>query len=661
MPEYRTPGVYIEEISTGPRPVAASATTDTGFVGIITLPDTFLRGRGKAAGMFLPAQEEVALLAWNRALAFRGLLPYETSYPPARGAAKGAAKDPDKDLDKDLGKDPGKPPTSSAPRRGRPAGENGSQLSRIVKEVLPGRWQIDAPNGSDMVTMRGEEGAMLHLPVRRTLMSVKTRESGQREWDLAWGANEQEVVQLIAGRAIEQGISHTGNLGAVDPSAKPQPLNISAVQEQLQRTAPAVQSLDALDQWRREMGRQLFLEIWTALSGDGSTRSRADSVWMALSAEARGAWDGWVRAHPGMRRLELALIGFFENGGKTAHIAVGVQAAGAAGPTRRKFLEDSFDGITDMAMLCAPGLEFEWQQAILEYAGPRGRGDLFAVLETPRYLTTRAASGIALNPFRWTEAGGPYEMVALETLNNPQLSELRFGGFSADEILDRCIPRDDTGYGAAYGPWLVVNNPLSTGAHDRYIIAPPAGHVAGVIAATDLKPGGGVHKAPANEQVAGVTELVTNISDREQEALNTKGINIIRHRSKAGIRIWGARTVATDPLWNYVNVRRLFLFVERSVRDAIQWAVFLPNTPQTRSDLRSTIASFLYRLYMQGMLDGKTWQEAYTIRCDSENNPDADVRAGILTVDVEMRPVYPAEFIRIRFRQSPMRSDIAEG
>jgi hypothetical protein len=338
-----------------------------------------------------------------------------------------------------------------------------------------------------------------------------------------------------------------------------------------------------------------------------------------------------------------------------------LQAHGAAGPNKRKFLEDSYDGVGAVAMLASPGLEFDWQQAILEYAGPRGRGDLFAVLEAPRYLTTREPRSTKCNKFRWTQGNSPYEVGVLETLSTAECAELRFPGYTSDEVLDRSVPRDDGGYGAAYHPWLVVDNPISTGPHDRYVIAPPSGHVAGVIAATDLKPGGGVHKAPANEQVAGAAELVTSISDKEQGFLNMKGINIIRHRPGAGIRIWGARTTASDPLWNYINVRRTFLFVERSVRDAIQWAVFLPNNAQTRGDLKGTIAAFLYRLYMQGMLDGASWQEAFSVRCDSENNPDVDVRSGLLTVDVEIRPVYPAEFVRVRFRQSPMRSDVTEG
>jgi hypothetical protein len=189
---------------------------------------------------------------------------------------------------------------------------------------------------------------------------------------------------------------------------------------------------------------------------------------------------------------------------------------------------------------------------------------------------------------------------------------------------------------------------------DKYIITPPAGFIAGVIAGTDSKAGGGVHKAPANEPVLGISELVTSVSDREQAALNVKGINIVRHRPGAGIRVWGARTIASDALWNYVNVRRLFLFVERSVRDSVNWAVFQPNNDSTRGSLRDSIAGFLFRLYNMGMLDGTSWQDAFTVQCDRENNPEADIRAGMLTVDVQIRPVFPAEFIRIRFQQTPM-------
>ncbi|MED5373165.1 MAG: phage tail sheath subtilisin-like domain-containing protein [Myxococcota bacterium] len=625
MPEYRTPGVYIEEISTGPRPVAASSTTDTGFVGVITLPANFLAGRGPAAGMFLPATEEKAMLAWNRALAFRPLLT-------------------------DGGDDAGKDPKA----KGKPAA--GNDFEQLVSEVLPGNWKADSPSDTGAVVLRDDKGNMLRIPARKSLLSVAVDEKGATKWDLAFGANQQHILELIAGNAVEQGIGHTGTIAAVDPAAKPQSIDIGAIQKRMQGTAPAITGMDGFDAWLNDFANQLFKEILVDAQ-KGMTPTKAELVWRTLGTEAKKAWIGWLRNHPGMKRYELSVNGFFANGGKTAYLAVAIQQHGAAGPDKRRFLEDSFDGASAVAMLAAPGLEFGWQQAIHEYAGPRGRGDLFAVLETPRYLLTKEPFGTKLDQFRWTEGDSPYEVGVLETVASPAMTELRFNGYSADALLDRCVPRDDAGYGAAYAPWLVVDNPSATGPHDKYIIVPPSGHVAGVIAATDLKAGGGVHKAPANEQMVAVAELTTNISDKEQGALNMKGINIIRHRPGAGIRIWGARTTAADALWMYINVRRLFLFVERSVRDAVQWAVFLPNSDSTRSDLKTTISSFLYSLWNQGMLDGQTWDEAFSVQCDRQNNPDVDVRSGILTVDVQIRPLYPAEFIRIRFSQAPMQTE----
>jgi hypothetical protein len=381
--------------------------------------------------------------------------------------------------------------------------------------------------------------------------------------------------------------------------------------------------------------------------------SKGEVVWDSLPAAAKNAWNNWLRTHPGMRRLELAMIGFFANGGATAFPAVALQAEGTAGPAKRSFLEKAYDGASAVAMLAAPGLEFGWQQAILEYSGPAGRGDLFAILEAPRYLLTKAPRGVDVNEFRWTKDGGPYELKELQTLAEPVAKELRFLGFAADVVLDRCTPRDDKGHGACYAPWMIVDNPISTSNADKYVISPPSGLVAGVIAGTDNR--AGVHKAPANEQVLGVSELVTSVSDKEQAALNMKGINIIRHRPGAGIRVWGARTVAADALWNYVNVRRLFLFIERSVRDSVNWAVFQPNNNETRSSLKNSIAAFLFRCYNEGMLDGDTWSDSFTVQCDKENNPEADIRAGMLTVDVQVRPVFPAEFVRIRFSQTPMQ------
>jgi len=637
MPAYTTPGVYIEEISNGPRPVAPSSTTDTGFVAMVTLPKSVVPGTSRAAGMMLPGTEPTPLLTWNRALAFRSL------------ASDGAAEADDGAAAKDA---KGK---AAAAKKPAAAASSGNDLVDLVHEVLPGKWTLSSPKDApDVVAMRSDSGAAMRLPANRTLLSVKTADSGDKAWDLAWGADKQKVVEMISSHALAQDIPHKGDLASVDPSGKPANIDINAIHEAMHSTATGITNMTGYEQWRREFGRALFEQVLMQ-ANKKLTEAQASMSWEMLAGDAREAWDKWLRSHPGIRRLELGLIGFFSNGGSNAYIACGVQEHGAGGPAKRAFLETAFDGVSAVAMLVAPGLDFGWQQAILEYAGPKGRGDLFAVLETPRFLTTQNPRHIDVDDFRWTKNQGPYEMGQLEFLSEPRAEELRYLGFSKDEVLDRCTPRDDAGHGATYGPWVIVENPLSTSSQDKYVIAPPGGHVVGVIAGTDLRAGGGVHKAPANEQMLGVSELVTNISDREQGALNMKGINIIRHRPGAGIRIWGARTVGADALWTYVNVRRLFLFVERSVRDAVQWAVFLPNTEETRRTLRETISAFLIRLYNEGMLDGGSWQESFTCKCDGENNPDIDVRSGLLTVDVSIRPVFPAEFIRIRFQQAAMQ------
>jgi hypothetical protein len=633
MPEYRTPGVYIEEVSGGPRPVQASTTTDTGFVAVLTLPQAFLAGTGRAEGMYLPAVEETPQLGWNRAIAFGPLSASPAAEPAADTADKKGAK--------------------PAAKGAKPAAAgDDNRLQALIDDALPGTWTINPPDGADAVTIKSGTGDIIRFPVRRTMMNVKEGTNGAKAWDLAWGADESALIQLISGYALVQGVNHSGNLPAANAKATAK-IDVDELHDSMTGNAPVINGIDGYHSWRAEFGEGLFKQI-TLQGTKGMTAQRAQTLWDTLSAEARGAWDRWLRSHPGIRRLELALVGFFENGGTSAYPVVVIQAHGAGGPNKRSFLETCYDGVSAVSMLTAPGLELAWQTAILEYAGPKGRADLFAIMEAPRYLLTKTPHGVEVDNFRWTRGESPYEIATLQTVAVPDATELRFSGYASDIVLDRSVPRDDTGHGGAYAPWIVVDNPLSTGPHDRFVIAPPSGHVAGVIAATDLKGGGGVHKAPANELMAGLSELVTSVSDREQGVLNMKGINIIRHRPGAGIRVWGARTTSSDAQWTYVNVRRLFLFVERSVRDSVNWAVFLPNNHVTRRDLADTIASFLFQLYNRGMLDGESWSDSFQVQCDRENNPDVDVRSGMLTVDVQFRPVFPAEFIRIRFRQTPM-------
>jgi phage tail sheath protein FI len=161
----------------------------------------------------------------------------------------------------------------------------------------------------------------------------------------------------------------------------------------------------------------------------------------------------------------------------------------------------------------------------------------------------------------------------------------------------------------------------------------------------------GVHKAPANEVVRGAISLELNITKGEHDQLNPVGINCIRSFPGRGIRVWGARTLSSDPAWRYINVRRLFNYLEESILEGTQWVVFEPNDMDLWERVKRTVNSFLVRVWRDGALFGATPAEAFYVKCDSENNPSETIDAGQLIVDIGVAPVKPAEFVVFRIAQ----------
>ena len=211
----------------------------------------------------------------------------------------------------------------------------------------------------------------------------------------------------------------------------------------------------------------------------------------------------------------------------------------------------------------------------------------------------------------------------------------------------------DSAFGALYYPNVVVSNPLARpGATngELYLTVPTAGHVAGVWARTDGVRG--VWKAPANEAVRGIVRLESDITSGEQDLLNPEGVNCIRSFGSYGTKIWGARTLArTDPSWRYINVRRLFNFIEESIQRGTQWAVFEPNDYDLWQRVKRNISSFLRGLWTQGALVGATPEQAFYVLCDDSNNPPSSVDEGRLIVEIGIAPVKPAEFVIFRISQ----------
>ena len=229
--------------------------------------------------------------------------------------------------------------------------------------------------------------------------------------------------------------------------------------------------------------------------------------------------------------------------------------------------------------------------------------------------------------------------------------------FGADSIETTRAGVDSArGYAALYYPWIQVS-PAGKGPP---VLVPPSGHVCGLMAHIDNTRG--VHKAPANEILQGTIGVERTMTDSEQGLLNTQNINVIRVFKDGGRPyVFGARTTATDHNWDYVNVRRLFLFLEKSIQDAIRWAVFEPSNKSLWDKLKQSISAFLAAQWKAGAIFGDSPKDAYYVRIDETLNPDSERSLGKLHIEIGIRPTYPAEFIIIRIGIWQGGSAVAEG
>jgi phage tail sheath protein FI len=343
----------------------------------------------------------------------------------------------------------------------------------------------------------------------------------------------------------------------------------------------------------------------------------ADAVFEALSSDDTLKQDfQQFLSNPSVFNFVSAINGFYDNGGGKSYVyLMGVQDLDCSVRENQadKLGLYAFDDVDDMALHVSPGLNFQQQKETLEHC--ETRKDRFAILDGP------------------IVSGG-----------------------------DMDIPASAKGYGAMYVPWLKVTKPSwYVGAQDikvsgplrrklikttkNELFVPPSGHICGVYARVDTDRG--VHKAPANEIVMGITGLSQNINRIEQGQYNDRGINVIRIFKDRGIRVWGARTLATksDASWKYINVRRLFIMIEQSILLGSQWAVFEPNDQTLWKKLNRDVRAFLMRVWRSGALFGNSAEEAFYVKCDSETNPSYLIDAGQVNVQIGVCPVKPAEFV----------------
>jgi uncharacterized protein len=220
-------------------------------------------------------------------------------------------------------------------------------------------------------------------------------------------------------------------------------------------------------------------------------------------------------------------------------------------------------------------------------------------------------------------------------------------GLNAQQIKEWRVDKAgyDSKFAALYWPWVKALDP-STG---KIVYMPPSGFMAGIWGRNDDTRG--VHKAPANEVVRGAISLEVQITKNEHDLLNPVGINCLRSFPGRGIRVWGARTLSSDPAWRYLNVRRLFNYLEESILNGTNWVVFEPNDDALWAKIRRTIAAFLVNEWRKGALFGLTPDEAFFVKCDRETNPAEGIDAGQVVCQIGVAPVKPAEFVIFQLSQ----------
>jgi phage tail sheath protein FI len=362
----------------------------------------------------------------------------------------------------------------------------------------------------------------------------------------------------------------------------------------------------------------------TKLCTNFSEYTKRFGTFSAYESEAENASENPTKwrfnpIHPGHHALTHAVNGFFQNGGTRCYVA------------RIRTIDelekalDVFSSIDEVAIIAAPGLpkSADAWEPLMTYCEDVNRENVFAVLDSPLVAND-----------------GTTEDCDILNLDVPRPSKNAAYYFPHIEVLDPAKQIQDA------DPMRQVD-----AKYRGRTYVPPSGHIAGIYARTDVERG--VHKAPANCVVRGAVEVKYYVSKPLQESLNPEGVNAIRIMNKA-VTVWGARTLGGDRNgeWKYVNVRRLFLFLQESIDEGTQWIVFEPNDPALWGKIRLNVSAFLTNVWRSGALFGLTPEDAFYVKCDAETNPPEVRDLGQVITEIGVAIVRPAEFVVFRMTQS---------
>ena len=598
--DYQTPGVYVREVDSGPKPIASVATSIPGFLGLFN---------------FNPSEDAVAITGSN-------------------GAAQISGKVVPQLVDKE----------------GKVVGDGNSATTALTKAFRLNRNAV-----KDV-----KKYLELHGASKSGAKAPKFEPGAKGRVKISWEESSAEVADVIMdmkGKVVTENdqlveellnqLHETFSLERADPKTAADVLeaygySFGSAQGTAMRSEYSIPPMGITNKaefarWLQSFFAQYLLETQPIEDLVGSSfedpDEAADAVFDALTTDAalKNQFQEFL-SQPNVFNFVASVNGFYDNGGGKCYVYL-MGTPNLECSIRENQADKiglySFDDCDDMAIMAAPGLNAAQQKEVLEHC--EVRRDRFAILDGP---------------------------------------------IVSDGAMD--IPASEKGYGAMYVPWFKVTKPSwftgdqshieVTGPNRRKLIkcdknevyVPPSGHLAGIMARVDGERG--CHKAPANEIAMGITGLSQTINRLEQAQYNDRGINVVREFKDRGIRVWGARTLATksDPSWKYINVRRLFIMVEQSIMVGSQWSVFEPDDSTLWKKLTRDVRGFLMRVWRSGALFGDTPEEAFYVKCDSETNPRYLIDAGQVNVQVGICPVKPAEFVVFNIGQWDGGSNLSE-
>lgn len=583
--DYQTPGVYIREVDSGPKPIASVATSIPGFLGLFD---------------FKPSEDAVAIAGSD-------------------GARQISGKVIPQLVDKE----------------GKVVGDGSEATSALTTAFRFQKSQV-----KDV-----KRYLELHGAARSGAKAPKFEPGGKGKVKISWeeaSAEVADVIMDVKGKVVTENdqlveellnqLHDSFQLQTANPKTASDVLEVygysfsgaegSAMRSEYSIPPMGITNKAEFARWLQSFFAQYLLETQPIEDLVGNSYDdpdeAADAVFEALGTDDRlkKQFQQFL-SQPSVFNFVASVNGFYDNGGGKCYVYL-MGTSNIEGSIRENQADKlglyAFDDCDDMAIMAAPGLSDSQQKEMLEHC--EVRKDRFAILDGP--------------------------IVSDGNMN---------------------IPSSEKGYGAMYVPWFKAAKPSwfvgdqdhidVSGPNRRKLIkceknevyVPPSGHIAGIMARVDGERG--VHKAPANEIAMGITGLSQTINRLEQAQYNDRGINVVREFKDRGIRVWGARTLATksDPSWKYINVRRLFIMVEQSIMVGSQWAVFEPNDTTLWKKLNRDVRAFLMRVWRSGALFGDTPEEAFYVKCDSETNPRYLIDAGQVNVQVGICPVKPAEFV----------------